>query len=280
MRLTSPRQRAVSTHGTGCTLASAITAGLARGMELPDAIVLAKIYVNRGLRTGNAFSLGHASWPEGLLPSDLPWLGERTLRFPSCGDEPLGFYPIVDRAAWLERLLPLGVKTVQLRIKDLKGAELDREIARAVALARKFNARLFVNDYWELALKHRAYGVHLGQEDLDGADLASLVASETRLGVSTHSLRELARARALRPSYVALGPIYPTILKAMRFAPQGIETLELWRALVDVPLVAIGGLSLERAVPLRRLADGFAVVTDLSSAPDPVARAMEWLNSR
>lgn len=197
--------------------------------------------------------------------------------FPLC-IRPLGFYPIVNRTEWLARFLPLGVRTAQLRIKDLDGEELEREIASATRLARKYNCQLFINDHWRLALKHQAYGVHLGQEDLDTADLELLRTSGLRLGLSTHCLPEVERARAIRPSYMAVGPIFPTTLKQMPFAPQGIASLGEWRKLVSMPLVAIGGLSLQHATEVKAAgADGIAVVSDVLSHPEPDQRVREWL---
>ncbi len=267
------------THGSGCTLAAAITACLARGIEVEDALVLGKAFVTAAIRAGGRVGGGFrpvhpTGWPDN--PRDIPRLlpeppsAAPLPAFPSTGPEPLGFYPIVDRAAWLERLLPLGVTTVQLRIKDLHGQSLEDEVIHAIDLARASGARLFINDYWKLALKHRAYGVHLGQEDLADADLPALARAGIRLGLSTHSHTELARALAAKPSYLALGPIYETTIKKMPFAPQGLQRLTEWRRLTDVPLVAIGGINLKRAEGvLAAGADSIAVITALTQAPNP-----------
>lgn len=200
------------------------------------------------------------------------------ITFPDCGPEKLGFYPIVDTAAWLERLLPLGVTTAQLRNKNLSGAELENEIQAAIALGKKYNCRLFINDYWELAIRHGAYGVHLGQEDLDDADLNAIAAAGLRLGISTHDYQELGRAKQCQPSYYALGPIYHTTSKEVGFAPQGLEKLREWRAMTDRQLVAIGGITLERALDVIAAgADGIAVITDITQHASPEQRAEEWL---
>ncbi|MGL5309052.1 MAG: thiamine phosphate synthase, partial [Plesiomonas shigelloides] len=106
--------------------------------------------------------------------------------FAPCQSAPLGFYPVVDSLALLERLLALGVRTLQLRIKAPFSADVDAQIAAAVALGRRYQAQLFINDHWQAALQHGAYGVHLGQEDLALADLSALAAAGLRLGVSTH----------------------------------------------------------------------------------------------
>ena len=131
------------------------------------------------------------------------------------------FYPIVDSSDWLRRLLPLGVKLVQLRIKDRPDAELRAEIVTARDLCAAHSCQLIVNDYWQLALELDCDFIHLGQEDLDRADIDSIRRAGIRLGISTHSHEELARAQALSPDYIALGPVYPTILKEMPWAPQG-----------------------------------------------------------
>ncbi len=285
--LTSPRQASTSTHGTGCTLSAAITACKALGYETLDAIVIAKAYINQGIRCAPGLGAGHGplahlGWPE--TPADMPWLtptapaGRESLTFPDCGPEPLGFYPIVNRAEWLEKLLPLGVKTVQLRIKDLSGEALEREIARASAYAKTFNCRLFINDYWELALKYAAYGVHLGQDDLESAKLQAIARAGLRLGLSTHCYAEVARALAIRPSYMAVGPVFSTTTKTMRFAPQGLEAVRRWRRTLPYPLVAIAGIFLDNAPEvLATGVDALAVVRDITQAEDLPKRVAQWL---
>jgi thiamine-phosphate pyrophosphorylase len=189
------------------------------------------------------------------------------------------FYPIVPDTAWLARLLPLGVKTIQLRVKDAAADVLAREIAAGLDMCRRHGCQLIVNDYWREALAAGADFVHLGQEDLAGADVAALKAKGVRLGISTHSHEELATALAARPDYVALGPIYETKLKVMQWAPQGLGRNADWRRRVgELPLVAIGGLTPERAdAVLAAGADRLAVVTDFIAHADPEARVREWL---
>jgi thiamine-phosphate diphosphorylase len=188
------------------------------------------------------------------------------------------FYLIVDDAAWLERLLPHGVLLAQLRVKDLPEPLLRAQIRRARELCGAAGAQLIVNDHWRLAIEEGCDYVHLGQGDLDGAELAAIRAAGVRLGVSTHDEAELARALATAPDYVALGPIYPTVLKAMPWAPQGLAKLGRWKERIGaVPLVAIGGLTPERArAALAAGADSAAVVTDVLRHADPEARAREW----
>jgi len=189
------------------------------------------------------------------------------------------FYPIVPSAEWVARLLPLGVKTVQLRVKDAAPDVIAREIAAALDLCRRHGCQLIVNDYWREALDAGADFVHLGQEDLAGADVAALKATGVRLGISTHSHEELATALAVQPDYVALGPIYETRLKVMKWAPQGLDRIADWRSRIgDLPLVAIGGLTPERAdAALAAGADSLAVVTDFITHAEPEARVREWL---
>ena len=189
------------------------------------------------------------------------------------------FYPIFDSSDWLERMLPLGVRFVQLRIKDRPAPETRAEIRRGIALARRHGAMLVVNDHWRIAIDEGADWVHLGQEDLDGADIAALRDHGIRLGLSTHDDAELARALAHDPDYIALGPVWPTILKAMKWAPQGLERVTEWKRRVGAtPLCAIGGMTPERGrAALAAGADLVSAVTDITLNDDPEARLREWL---
>lgn len=189
------------------------------------------------------------------------------------------FYLIVDRASWLPRLLPQGVKLVQLRAKDMDEAQLRREVSKAKESCERYGAQLVVNDYWQLAIELGCDFIHLGQEDLAEADLAAIRAAGLKLGVSTHDDAELDTALAVKPDYIALGPVYPTILKKMPWAPQGLERVREWKERVgDVPLVGIGGLTIERAAGvLDAGADSVAVVTDVLLNADPEARTREWV---
>ena len=192
------------------------------------------------------------------------------------------FYLIVDSCQWLQRLLPLGVKLVQLRAKDLSDAEARTQIAQAKALCAQHGAQLVVNDYWQAALDLGCDYVHLGQEDLETADIAALKKAGMRLGLSTHNEAELARALEFTPDYIALGPIYPTILKKMPWAPQGLEKITLWKHKIGtIPLVAIGGFTIERASgAFQAGADSVAVVTDVTLNADPEQRVRDWLRFR
>ncbi|WP_404850248.1 thiamine phosphate synthase [Cronobacter sakazakii] len=182
----------------------------------------------------------------------------------------LGLYPVVDSVEWVTRLLDAGVRTVQLRIKDKTDAEVEIDIAAAIALGQRYHARLFINDYWRLAIKHQAYGVHLGQEDLQTADLDAIRNARLRLGVSTHDDMEIDVALAVRPSYIALGHVFPTQTKQMPSAPQGLAQLAAHvKRLGDYPTVAIGGISLERAPAVLETGVGsIAVVSAITQAPD------------
>ena len=189
------------------------------------------------------------------------------------------FYPIFDSAAWLDRALPLGVKLVQLRLKDMEDAALRAEIRAGLSLARHHGAALVVNDHWQIAIDEGAEWLHLGQEDLDTADIAAIRRAGLRLGLSTHDHAELDRALALGPDYVALGPVYPTILKQMKWHRQGVERVTEWKRLAgDVPLCAIGGLTPDRGrACLAAGADLVAAVTDITLNPDPEGRMRDWL---
>ena len=189
------------------------------------------------------------------------------------------FYPIVPDVAWLERIVPLGVKTVQLRLKDALPDRIRREIGESLEVCTRHGCQLIVNDYWREALSLGADYIHLGQEDLADADVPTIQAKGARLGISTHSDAELATALAAGPSYVALGPIYETRLKVMKWAPQGLERVAHWKKQIGtLPLVAIGGLTPERAEGvLAAGADSLAVITDFFTHSNPEARVLQWL---
>ena len=190
-------------------------------------------------------------------------------------------YPVVDSSQWIRRLLPLGVRLVQLRIKDRPAAEVRNEIRAAKALCARVGAQLIINDYWQLALAEECDFIHLGQGDLDSADVPALRKAGIKIGVSSHDRAELDRALALEPAYVALGPIYPTLLKVMPWPAQGLERISEWKQrLGAIPLVAIGGLNVERLPGVFAAgADVAAVVTDIVRSLDPEARTREWLST-
>ena len=189
------------------------------------------------------------------------------------------FYPIFDSADWIERLVPLGIKLVQLRMKDASREVVKAHIQRAKRVCAQHGCTLIINDYWQAAIETGCDYIHLGQEDLDDADVPAIRAAGLRLGISTHDKAELKRAMALAPDYLALGPIYPTILKKMKWHEQGIEKLTTWRALIgDTPLIAIGGMSVDRAAgAFAAGADVVAAVTDITLHEDPEARIRAWL---
>jgi thiamine-phosphate pyrophosphorylase len=189
------------------------------------------------------------------------------------------FYPIVDSIAWVERLAKLGVGTIQLRAKDLTHEDAVALVRQALAAAVGTKARLVVNDYWRAAIEARAQHLHLGQEDLAEADIAAIRRAGLSLGLSTHDDAELENALRAGPDYLALGPIFPTTLKAMRFAPQGIAKITEWKRRTGrVPLVAIGGIKLEQAAAIYEAgADSIAVVSDVTQNADPEGRVRAWL---
>jgi thiamine-phosphate pyrophosphorylase len=189
------------------------------------------------------------------------------------------FYPVVDSVAWVARLALLGVGTIQLRAKNLNDAEALQIVSDALDIIKGTDARLVVNDYWRAAIVAGAKHLHLGQEDLADADLRAIREAKLTLGISTHDDAELASALAARPDYIALGPIFPTTLKSMRFAPQGIPKITEWKKRIgDIPLVAIGGIKLEQASEIFAAgADSIAVVSDVTQNADPDARVRAWL---
>ena len=285
-------------RGTGCVLATAIVSFIAKGYSLVDALVLAKALVSQGILQaveeadkqqfifqftrqyrGDNFELKHLP---SLILSDQE-LQQKALRFASCDNKRLGIYPVVDSLEWIKKLVPLGVETIQLRIKDKQGDDLEQEIIDAIAFCKDNNSRLFINDYWQLAVKHHAYGIHLGQEDVQTLrpdDLQKISRSGCRLGLSTHSFAEVARAHAIKPSYLALGPIFATSSKDMPWIPQGVEAVEKWVELLgdDYPLVAIGGIDLQRAKALKQTAVGsVAMISAITEASNYVQATADLL---
>ena len=192
------------------------------------------------------------------------------------------FYPVVDSVAWVTRLAALGVGTIQLRAKDLDDSRSLQLISDALAVTKGTNTRLVVNDYWRAAIVAGANHLHLGQEDLADADLKAIRDAGLSLGLSTHDDEELETALRAKPDYIALGPIFPTTLKSMRFAPQGIAKITEWKKRIgDIPLVAIGGIKFEQAAEIFAAgADSIAVVSDVTQHPDPDARVRAWLGQK
>ncbi|WP_417499437.1 thiamine phosphate synthase [Methylophaga sp.] len=267
----------VQVRGTGCVLASSLASHLASGQDIRDAMVLAKAYVTRGIR------LSHKAGPYQLIhhsQQDIalvdfpklcyqPELIGQTLEFPTCPE--LGIYPVVESADWVKKLVDEGIKTIQLRVKEADQDLIQQHLHSAMSTVANKPVHFFVNDHWEMAIEAGAYGVHLGQEDLHDANIKQISEAGLRLGVSTHSYWELARALAVNPSYIALGPIYETTSKQMPFSPQGIERLQQWVDLLkgQYPVVAIGGINVERAEQLRKTGVGsVAMITAITKAND------------
>ncbi|KKO43947.1 hypothetical protein WG68_18240 [Arsukibacterium ikkense] len=277
--LTQPRITTANNHGTGCVLSSAIAVACAHGYPLHDALIVGRAYLQQALAQGyptgkGAGCLQHHSWPIDYRyfpklhgPGTIP---EPLLRFASMA-APIGLYPIVDSVQWLKRLLPLEPDVIQLRIKLGSASEIEQQVAQAVQLSNDYKLRLFINDHWQLAIKYGAYGVHLGQQDLNEADLPAIAAAGLRLGISTHSYAELLRARQLGPSYIALGHIFATQTKQMPSRPQGLQRLVHYAALCrDIPTVAIGGIDMLRLQAVVNCGvDGVAVVSAITAQTDP-----------
>ena len=192
------------------------------------------------------------------------------------------FYPVVDSVAWVARLAKLGVGTIQLRAKDLNDSQALQLVSDALAAISGTPTELVVNDYWRAAIVAGARHLHLGQEDLAEADMAAIREAGLTLGLSTHDDAELETALRAEPDYIALGPIFPTTLKSMRFAPQGIPKITEWKKRIgDIPLVAIGGIKFEQAAAIFAAgADSIAVVSDITQNADPDARVRQWLGQK
>ncbi|WP_144393596.1 thiamine phosphate synthase [Pleionea sediminis] len=277
--LSSKRIDTINTRGTGCAFASAIASSIALDYSVYDSIVIAKMAINQGLRLGygtetqqGPVSIQH--FPDRQI--DLPCLTSEAsypfekIQFASC-DEPLGVYPIVSSAHEVKQLCEAGVNIIQLRVKDLVENELEKEIKDAIKIAKGANCQLFINDYWKLAIKHQAFGVHLGQEDLSKADLSAIKDANIRLGISTHCHYEVARAHSLRPSYIAVGPVFPTSTKVMPWKPHDIEGLRYWRQVLNYPIVAIGGINESNLVEICQTGtDSAAMISAITQAENPI----------
>jgi hydroxymethylpyrimidine kinase/phosphomethylpyrimidine kinase/thiamine-phosphate diphosphorylase len=282
------RRLSRSAHGSGCVHSSVCAARLAEGWSALDAAAEAQLRVHAGIDQAIPIGPGRPNARSDALPDsdDLPWQP-----LPGQGETappdfprliaPLGFYPIVPDLDWVLRLLEWGVCTIQLRIKDLEGAALRAQIRAAVDAAQQVpGVQLFINDHWREAIDAGAYGVHLGQDDVHTADLTALRAAGLRLGLSTHTPAEIARAHALRPSYIALGPVFQTTLKAMPYRPLGLERLAQWRSWLwpRYPTVAIGGIRIDQLAAIRATGvSGAAVVSAVTQAPNPRLAVREAL---
>ncbi|WP_457329707.1 bifunctional hydroxymethylpyrimidine kinase/phosphomethylpyrimidine kinase [Rhizobacter sp. P5_C2] len=287
--LSTPRV-AGSAHGSGCVFSAALAGALAQGWGVFDAACVAKLHVTAGLAQArdvgpgrpnmNAAAVADSAhlpafrWADDVVAPAWPFA-------PVSG--PLGFYAVLPDADWIARALAMGVRTLQLRLKagSLPPAELHAQLRAAVRATREVpGAQLFINDHWREALELGAYGVHLGQEDIATADLGAIQSAGLRLGVSSHTPLEMCRAHALRPSYIAIGPVYPTTLKAMAYEPVGLQRLALWASWLKpaYPVVAIGGISQERAPQVMATGvDSIAVVSALTQAADPQAAAAAFV---
>ncbi|GAA0544118.1 thiamine phosphate synthase [Rheinheimera aquimaris] len=266
-------------HGTGCVLSSAIAASAAHNYTLIDSVIIARAYLQQALSlsytTGKgAGCLQHNSWPEN--PLYFPHLSEplqarQEAQAFAAMVSPIGLYPVVDSVQWLLSLLPCQPDVIQLRLKQGDAKDIEQQIKQAINLSRDYGLRLFINDHWELAIKHGAYGVHLGQEDLLQADLAAIASAGLRLGISTHSYTELLIARQLKPSYIALGHVFATQTKQMPSKPQGLTKLKRYAALCrDIPTVAIGGIGLQQIKDVAACGvDGIAVVSAITAQHKP-----------
>lgn len=300
--LSGERVATVHNHGSGCTLSSAIAAFVAKGLVLPDAVLLAKAYVFEGLRQASAVGSGPGPLARTGMPESLAAMASihrlhesRSHRLPTKGftrlGHDLGVYPVVADIDMLETLLEAGANTIQLRIKGEigPGSAAEADIIRAIALGRQHKARVFINDHWRLAISHGAFGVHLGQEDIETVPLDAIAEAGMALGLSSHGLFEALLALELNPSYLALGHIFPTTTKEMPSKPQGLETLALLAKIVStaVPTVAIGGIEAGNLPEVAATGvDSIAVVRAVTEASEPatafraLAEVWETQNAR
>lgn len=274
--LAHPRCNDHYRHDTTALISSTIKDCLTNNYAIQDAIVIASMVAHQAIRLGRI----DEHWPENQI--DLPFLSASPLNKLPQAFKPypqIGLYPIVDNSDWCEKLLPLGIKTIQLRIKE-KTPNLESEIKKSIRLAKQYGATLFINDHWQLALENGAEAIHLGQKDLDTANIAAIHRAGVMLGVSTHCYHEIARAHTIRPSYIACGPIFATSSKIMATQPLGLEQLTRWRRTLQYPLVAIGGINLDR-VPavLASAVDGIAVISALTEANNPIDTLKKFVSA-
>jgi len=288
-QLSAQRIKSHYSHGGGCSFASALASFLAQGYLIRDAFTLAKAFISQGLSISKQVSELHGhqyygafeqqGWPRNAecFPQVIDVLSKQYQNLPAfnsldLAEKKLGLYPVIGSLYWLKRLLPLGLEIIQLRVKNLAESELEQVVITAVEMAKEYDTRLFINDYWQLAIKHGAYGVHIGQEDLQDADLAAIQQSGIRLGISTHGCYEFLSAQRLQPSYLAIGAIFPTKTKDMTGQIQGINNLRQLLSLRPehkrkTPVVAIGGINLERAAEVFATGvESIAVVTAITEA--------------
>ncbi|MGN1394426.1 MAG: thiamine phosphate synthase [Succinivibrionaceae bacterium] len=290
-------KRVANVHGTGCIVSSAIASMLAKGFYVLDSIAYAKAYVNQGIEQSFVLDseqsqryFKHKPYNNDLnlfprMIYDLNNLHNFKFNKDDDGfekiDDELGLYPVVDSSAWVSKLCKSGVKIVQLRIKQPKNKEfLIKEIKKSVAIGKKYKAKVFIDDYWELAIEHNAYGVHLGQEDLCTADLLKIKLAGLRLGISTHGYAEIARSLMVKPSYIALGHIFPTNSKVMPSLPQGTKRLAQYVSLLKgtYKTVAIGGIKLDNLDSvLDTEVDSVAVITAITEAENYDETIKIWL---
>lgn len=297
-QLRSPYINTSYSHGGGCSFATALACFLGHRYLLRDAFTLTKAYINQGLiiaKQLQAYRISaekneptaqhyYGAFEQSVWPTDASFFPKVTgltnnkyQHLPAfagldlAANERLGLYPVVDSIEWLERLLPLKINIMQLRIKNKSDDELDAIVKKAVTLAKKYQCRLFINDYWQLAIKHNAYGVHIGQEDLAQANLSAISDANLRLGISTHGCYEFLLAQQLQPSYLAVGAIFPTKTKDMTGQIQGLDNLrQIMNLATNIPVVAIGGINQQRAAQVWKTGvSAVAVVTAITQAKKP-----------
>lgn len=297
LALQSPKADTAYGHGSGCTLATALASFLAQGYLLRDAFIQAQAFMNKafalcppdqhyyGAVIQPCWPVEKTFYPQVIMNEAMRAVAEQG--FPKLGTQKLGLYPVVGSVAWLEKLMPLGLEIIQLRLKNQTEVELRTSIQQAVTLAKEHpHCRLFINDHWQLAIKYGAYGVHLGQEDLQAlskSELQTIQQSGIRLGISTHGAYEFVLSQQIKPSYLAIGAIFPTRTKDMTGQIQGVDNLRYLLTLRDArntPVVAIGGITLDNAASVVDTGvDSIAVVTAITEA-DHYQAAVKDFQSR
>jgi len=278
-----PKIQNIQTHGLGCAFSAAIASARALDFDLKSSVVLAKMFITQGIRLSKKISLygytpiNNVSYPK--FEQDIPLVSNIPIskipqsfsRYKNTNNN-IELYPIVSSLQELKMLSETGCTIFQLRIKEIKSQKkLEEEIFNAIKFAKFKKIKLFINDYWKLAIEMQAYGIHLGQDDITTADLNLIKNKNIKLGLSTHNFFEIAIAHYIKPSYISIGPIFPTKTKVMPYKEQGIERLKYWKSVLDYPIIAIGGINKKNIHLVKETKiSGISIISGILNAKDPI----------
>jgi thiamine-phosphate pyrophosphorylase len=269
--LAAPPPKIDNEHASDHYELAGALAAVEMGFIESDARVLGKAW-SRMVHQDGGFD--PFKWPRRPEHFDLlPWT--RNMNPKAFADSPkrLGLYGVMPDSDWVKRMVDAELPTVQLRFKSDDKSKIKKQIAQAVAAIEGSKTLLFINDYWQEAIDAGAYGVHLGQEDMQTADLEAIRIAGMRLGLSTHGYAEMVYADRFCPSYIAMGAVFPTPIKQMPTAPQGLGRIyEYAKLMSHYPLVAIGGIDETSIHAVAQSGVGsVAVIRAITHAKDPKA---------